>query len=94
MWPILAIFAALDMLGGGLQNLLKFWRQHSNVQKSMNVYSPLYPHCIMFYNYNVYPILCHNFEVCKLFKSRCISLVNKWQLGWFNERGSNPKINK
>jgi hypothetical protein len=49
--PILTIFAALDMLGGGLQNLLKFWKQHSNVQKSMNVYPPLYPHYIMCYNY-------------------------------------------
>jgi hypothetical protein len=51
MRPILAIFAALDMLGGGLQNLLKLWRQHSNVQKSMNVYPPFYPCCIMCYNY-------------------------------------------
>jgi hypothetical protein len=35
-------------------------------------------------------IVYHNFEVYTLFKSRCISSVNKWQLGWTNERGSNP----
>jgi len=34
MKPILAIFVALDMLGGGLQNLLKFW---SNIVMSKNL---------------------------------------------------------
>jgi hypothetical protein len=78
--PIWTIFVALDMLGRRLQNLWKiqsYKKQCSKIYESLSTFLSL----LLFHKLQqqcLFNIVCHKFEVCKLFFSKWINSISKW----------------
>ncbi len=77
--PICTIFVGLDVLGRRLQNLWEIQRQKkqcSKIYESLSTFLPLlFLHKLQ--QQCLFNIVCHKFEVCKLFFSKCINSISK-----------------